>query len=185
MSFQSTWTPEQEIELRRLWGRHSIATISSKIGRAPATIWHRVRKLGLAPHPGRRWHRWTAAEDIRLVEMWRAGVSLRVIKDRLGRTYGQTDNRRRRLGLPNRKAARRPFAAAEDALILARWHELGPLTLSRMLDRTPAAVSARALRKLGLPRRDEIPGARKGGPQRGQKQFIAPPPKSRLMGTRA
>lgn len=172
---RARFRPEEDAALRRLWGRRSIARIAGALGRAPSSIWHRSRHLGLRPpRPAR--HCWTAVEKARLAELWCAGAPLRDIAGRLGLSVYQTDQQRRRLGLPNRKAARRGFSREDDAVILARWGKDGPTALSRLIGRTGAAVSRRALRKLGLPPLINRAPAEPG---------IAGPDLSRLMAGRA
>lgn len=49
MSKVNHWRPEEDTLLRKLWGTMKVKDIAKKMGRRPATVSERAKKLGLPP----------------------------------------------------------------------------------------------------------------------------------------
>jgi hypothetical protein len=118
------------------------------VGRTPAAIAARARKLGLATY-GRRW---TRADELRLARMLSVG-SVDDAAGSLGRTPEAVRRRAQHLGIglrrpPNDLRSGRRWTPAEDERL--RLHAaLNPAVLASLLGRSDHAVVAR-LRRLGL-----------------------------------
>lgn len=100
---RAKWTPDDDRQLAALLSEgKTYPQIARKIGRSPAGITHRVRRLGIAPNSAPCL--WSKEEDAILRDMCLRRCSNKEIADRVERSQGAVRTRRLRLGFDNEKA---------------------------------------------------------------------------------
>ena len=101
--------------------------------------------------------RWTGNDDQLFVELYDSGLSREVIAERLGRSGGAIDARRRLLARPPRTQPPRRWTEAEDAFLRAASAARVPSgEVARRLKRTPSAIRRRR-ELLGVTRPPAVP----------------------------
>ena len=86
------WTPENDAELmKRYWAGESYENIGKAIGRSAKAV--KIRANAIRNEQGKRPRRvgksmfWQESEEKLLIEMYESGVGIKIIAEKLGRTY--------------------------------------------------------------------------------------------------
>ncbi len=141
------WTTSEDRQLASMYADGlPLAVIAKRLGRSEDALVARRSALGIAPrgHP----RDWSPRLDALIIASAQAGVSSRVVAERLGLSVHAVRWRRRQLA-PGRPAARRYDAAEDDALRRLVAENGGFEDLADRLGRSTQALRLRA-RKLGL-----------------------------------
>ena len=96
------WTPENDKELmRRYWDGESYEDIGKAIGRTARAV--KIRANAIRREKGQRPRRlpnsmfWQESEEKMLIEMYESGVGIKIIAEKLGRTYMATATRLKKM----------------------------------------------------------------------------------------
>lgn len=142
-------------------GGESVASIIRRTGHSQTGIYNALRDT--PRHNPARSHRtcWTARQQSEMIRLYAAGLSLREIGDRLGKSWTSIAAKRKALGLKRPDRIQRLHASRAHADVWTEAHDRSLTQLfyaryryadiGKMIGRTQMAVQQRVM-KLGLKR---------------------------------
>lgn len=153
------WTAEEDEYLRASFGTAPSSEIARHLGRTRSAVAQRALKVLLLPRKGVRpsGAKWEPGSDAFLQSNY-GGIHTKEIAATLHRTVSAVHSRAHILHLTRRtiRGPRRPWSVEDERYVLEIYGKVSRAELEKQLNRTPAAISARASRPrwgLAAPRR--------------------------------